>query len=348
MKKILLPFLISCVTTVGAWAGNPERRGQAGASELLINPWAASSGWAGANSGSITGVEALMFNVGGLSKINRTELSLTNMQYLVGADISINAIGLAQRMSETGVLGVSLMGVNWGEFERTTTDDPDNLSGATFSPQFFNLSVAYSQVFSNSISGGVLVKVVSQSIDNVNATGVVLDAGVQYVTGVREQFKFGVSLRNVGPKMRYQGDGLSFRSQNQLPSFDFAADRRSEGFEMPAQLLIGAAYDFDIGAMHRLTAAANFTSNTFTRDVYQLGAEYAFQELFMVRGGYYFQSDNFDEQSYTNALYGPAAGLTAMVPLSKSQPERMLAIDYAYTATRIFSGTHSIGLRLML
>lgn len=30
-------------------AGNPERAGQAGASQLLINPYARSAGWAGAN-----------------------------------------------------------------------------------------------------------------------------------------------------------------------------------------------------------------------------------------------------------------------------------------------------------
>ena len=40
-----------------ATAGNPERAGQAGASQLLINPYGRSAGWAGAN-GALSGREA--------------------------------------------------------------------------------------------------------------------------------------------------------------------------------------------------------------------------------------------------------------------------------------------------
>jgi hypothetical protein len=54
-------------------AGNEQRAGQAGASELLINPWARSSGWGGANTAGIKGLEALNLNVAGtaFTKKNR-------------------------------------------------------------------------------------------------------------------------------------------------------------------------------------------------------------------------------------------------------------------------------------
>ncbi|MDD3744056.1 MAG: hypothetical protein PHX54_10580, partial [Lentimicrobiaceae bacterium] len=48
-----------------AWAGNKDRSGQAGASELLINPWARSSGWGGANVANVRGLEGLFNNVAG-------------------------------------------------------------------------------------------------------------------------------------------------------------------------------------------------------------------------------------------------------------------------------------------
>ena len=47
---MILPFQES-------FAGNEQRAGQAGASELLINPWARSSGWAGANIAGVRGLE---------------------------------------------------------------------------------------------------------------------------------------------------------------------------------------------------------------------------------------------------------------------------------------------------
>ena len=50
MKKSFRYIVMSLVLLLGvsapkAFAGNEDRSGQAGAPELLINPWAASAGW---------------------------------------------------------------------------------------------------------------------------------------------------------------------------------------------------------------------------------------------------------------------------------------------------------------
>jgi hypothetical protein len=65
MKKILVTLFIAIPAVL--MAGNPDRSGEAGASELLINPWAQSSGWYGLNIASVRGVEAPNINVAGLS-----------------------------------------------------------------------------------------------------------------------------------------------------------------------------------------------------------------------------------------------------------------------------------------
>ena len=61
-----------------AWAGNPDRAGSAGATQLLINPWARSSGWALANSSSVRGAEAMFSNIAGLAHTNKTEVVFSN------------------------------------------------------------------------------------------------------------------------------------------------------------------------------------------------------------------------------------------------------------------------------
>ncbi len=63
------------------FAGNPQRVGQAGASELLINPWARTSGWGGANVASVRGLEGIYSNVAGLAFTKKTELIFSNTQW---------------------------------------------------------------------------------------------------------------------------------------------------------------------------------------------------------------------------------------------------------------------------
>src|SRR5690348_18011416 len=61
-----------------AKAGNPARAGQAGASEILIDPWAGTSGFAGANQSCVTGIEAQFLNIAGLAFTPHTEVILGN------------------------------------------------------------------------------------------------------------------------------------------------------------------------------------------------------------------------------------------------------------------------------
>ena len=77
---------------LAALAGNPDRAGSAGASQLLINPWARSSGLANSNMASVVGIESTFGNIAGLAFVDKTELAFTNTQYLVGTGIQINTL----------------------------------------------------------------------------------------------------------------------------------------------------------------------------------------------------------------------------------------------------------------
>ena len=192
------------------FAGNEDRAGEAGASELLINPWTRSSGWGGANTASARGIEAMNLNIAGLSFTKKTEILASNTRWLGGTDINIFSVGLAQKLGETGVLGLTFTALDFGEFEITTVDQPDGGFG-TFDPNFLNVGIAYSKRFSNSISGGVVVRLVTENTADLNATGVAIDAGVNYTTGENDAFKFGITLRNLGPPLKYDGGSVSMK-----------------------------------------------------------------------------------------------------------------------------------------
>jgi Type IX secretion system membrane protein PorP/SprF len=348
MKSFII-LLFACFFATAALAGNDSKRGQAGATELLINPWAKSQGYAGAGTAMITGVESMRFNVAGLAHTQKTELILGHSRWLVGSDIFINSVGFAQKLGENGgTLGLSLMSVDFGELVETTFFQPEG-TGSTFRPVFFNMGLSYAKIFSNSISGGITVRMINESISNATASGVAFDAGVQYQTGERKQFKFGVALRNWGPNMRYSGDGLSFRGTTPSGGGDYQirVDQRSESYEIPTLLNIGVAYDFQLAVDHRITPLFNFVSNSFTKDQIQFGAEYGFRNIFMARVGYDYRQGIFDKENRTDAYSGLALGFTIQYPFGE-EGDKSAGIDFAYRTTDYFAGTATIGLRLTL
>jgi len=347
----LVGLIISPINKI--LAGNPDRAGQAGATELLINPWARSSGWAGSNTAGVKGLEAMFSNVAGTAFTNKTEMLFTRTQWLKGTDININAFGLTQRVGETGALGLSIMSMDFGNIPITTVDQPEGGLG-TYSPQFLNISVSYAKGFSDNIFGGLAAKIITEKTSNISARGVALDAGIQYVAGKHDQLKFGISLKNVGPRMIFSGDGLSFKTPVPVTTQGntMTVDQRSSQYELPSLLNIGAGYDFYLmqdstaKKTNRITAMGTFTSNSFEKDQFKLGVEYGWKEMLMLRIGYAFEKGIFNVDGRTSAFTGPSAGFTFEMPFGKNRST--FAIDYSYRATNPFNGTHSIGARINL
>lgn len=342
------------ITSNHALAGNPERAGQAGASQLLINPYARSAGWAGANSSRTRGLESQYTNVAGLAFTRKTEIMFMRSAWLVGTGININTFGVSQRVGETGALGIGIMSINAGKIERTTEDQPEGGLG-TFTPRFTNIALSYAKGFSDNIYGGITLRVLSEGIDNVKAQGVSIDAGIQYHTGKYDQVHLGVSLKNWGPKMQYKGDGLSI--QNTVTNaygnqYQMTSSSKSAAFDLPALLNIGAAYDFYLtkdttGLLktHRLTVAGNFTSNSFTKDNLLIGVEYGWKEFIMVRGGMVMEQGIFKgDTERTTAFTGPSCGITFEVPIGEKKST--FGVDYSYRFTNPFGGVHSFGARI--
>ncbi len=300
-----------------------------------------------ANSGSISGVEAMFSNVAGLSYVGRTQLSFSNTRYLEGADITINAIGLGQKLGESGVLGLSVMTMNVGDLSITNGDQPAGGFG-TFAPSLSNVSVSFAKSFSNSIFGGLSVRVLSETIADLRTSGVSFDAGIHYVTGPADNVHFGIALRNVGPPVGFEGDGLT--TQGFLltgQTGQLSLEQRSESFELPSLLNIGLSYDFLLSERHALTLAGTYVSNSFTRDNLIVGAEYSFNKIFMLRGAYLYEDGITSDEERSTVYTGISGGLSVELPFGNEKASD-IAFDYSYRATNPFGGTHSVGIRIEL
>lgn len=351
---ILFFLIIGTVINNPIFAGNQDRSGQAGGSELLINPWARSSGWGSVNNASVQGLESMYSNVAGLTYTQKTELLFSRTQWLKGSDVNINAFGLSQRVGKNGVLAFSVMSMSFGECVITTYDLPDGGIGK-FSPSYMNINIAYAKKFTSFLSGGMNFKIISEvGPADASAQGIALDAGVQYKAAMgktrKDTIRIGISLKNVGPKMKFTGDGLSFRSfipgsvDNQM-----TVEQRSEPFELPSLVNIGAMYDLFINDKNKLTFGLNFTSNSFTKDLYTGGLQYTFYNCLMLRGAYTMerQNEEITSDESQNSSRGISGGMTVEIPLSKEKGSTF-AVDYSYRQTYYFNGTHSIGVRVSL
>ena len=350
MKKIQLFLMIfALVGASNMFAGNPDRQGEAGANELLFNPWANSAGLHSMNTSSIMGVAAMRLNVAGISRgYNRMMLSVANTRLYEGSDLQFNALGFVVRMGKTGALGVSLAAVDFGDITVTTQATPDG-NGGTYSPSFYHMGVGYSYTYENKISVGALVRVVGESTSNVSAMGAAIDAGVQYVSGDKDNFKLGISLRNVGTPMKFSGTGLNFRGKNPGDNpndYQITFQHRAEGFELPSQLNMGFSYDYYISKDMYVRGLANFTSNAFSLDQIGGGVEFFFKDLIVLRGAYRYEigATSIEEN---NIYSGFAGGFSVNVPMSKKNKNK-LSLDYSYRTTYRFRGTHNFGVRVVI
>jgi hypothetical protein len=353
MKNRLNKTVVGLVTagvvlTSSLFAGNEDRIGSAGASHLLINPWARGSAIGDAGVANMNGLEATFTNVAGLAFTDKTQIKFNYSNWMGNAGISLNSAGFAQRISESSVFSVSVQSLNYGDIPITTVANPEGNIGF-FSPRANIFNVAYAKEFSSSISGGINFKVISENISNMKATGVAIDAGIRYVTGEQDQIKFGIALKNVGPVMKYRGDGLAQQVSYVSTGFIGSLENRSATYEMPSLLSIGGSYDFIFTEANKLNVAFAFTANSFSKDQFRLGLDYAMttdKMAFNLRGGYIYEKGIFSAENRSNALLGPTAGFSidALVGKSKSA----LGLEYCARFAGVFGIIHTIGATISL
>lgn len=348
MKNILITAFLSLAIIPMLYAGNEDRVGSAGAAHLLVNPWARSSAIGDAGYAQINGLEATYTNIAGLAYTDKTQIKFNYSNWMGSAGVSFNSAGIAQRISEEGVIAISIQSMNFGDIPITTVENPEGNIGF-FSPRTNIFNVGYARKFSSSISGGINFKVISESISNMKANGIAIDAGIRYVTGEEDQLKFGITLKNVGPVMRYSGDGLAQQVEYTSTGFIASLEERSATFEMPSLLCIGGSYDFIFNENNKLNLALGFTANSFSNDQYRIGMDYGMTNekmAFNLRAGYVYEKNLLNAENRSNALIGPSAGFSIDALVGKNKTA--LGLEYCARFAGVFGTIHTIGATISL
>ncbi len=354
------------IFTGNLMAGNDQRIGQAGATQLLYNPWGVSSGLSNSNIASVRGLEAMYQNIAGAVFTQNTELGFTHSRYLAGSNIGVSNLGFVQKLGDENAIVLGVNAYSFGDIPITTTDNPEGGNG-TFNISVNTINAGFSRKFSESIFGGFNLKILSMGISNLSSSGVALDAGIIYKTGFglnklgkkkRDNFFFGITLKNVGPTMVFSGDGLSFRGVTQNTGVTMTMENKAQDFELPTQFMLGMTYIIPLAVKtdtvsnsvksdHTLAISANYAYNSFTRDQYSAGVEYSMKNLFQLRAGYTYEKGVYDNIETAIVYTGPTGGATVKIPMNK-ETGTYIGLDYSYRATRNFDGIHTIGARIIL
>lgn len=323
MKKIIL-ILILIATSI--YAGDVARKGTTGAEQVLIPVGARGIATGGAFLANITGLESIFYNPAGLDVYPQTEAMFSYVNYL--ADINISYFAIGTSLGDIGSIGLDLKTLDFGDIPVTTETFPDG-TGDTYSPSFLTIGFTYSKVLTDRISIGTNLKIISENIQNTNATGFALDAGVQY--RFSEALMIGAAVKNIGSDMSYSGQDLADRTiiPGSIPGSSTGSyEVITEGFQIPSFFQLSMTYALNINEQNNLMFAGAYTANNSFEDIANLGLEYGFMNNFFVRGGYNFLVQNTSEYIY---------GLTFGAGLDyKLGGEVGFVFDYAFRDVKDF------------
>ena len=334
LKRVIFILLILGFSGIETFGGGQNRAGTAGAPELRIPVGARYLAMVGSPIASVTGLEALYWNPAGLDFSPTTANALFSYRSYI-ADMNMNFVAVSGRLGDLGSIGLSFRSLNIGEINVTTMDQPDG-TGQIMNPSYFILGLTYSKQLTDRVSIGASFNLINETIDRAGASGFSFDFGVQYKNLLEVPgFALGVVVKNLGPTMKYDGNGLYVQATSvgdRGPTY-LKVDAASA--ELPTEISVGLSYQRNFDEENSLTLSTTFQNNNYTYDDYKIGLEYDFKDILYVRGGYLYSPQSTDNTPNIFQNYALGMGLNF-----KQFSDINLSIDYAYVPVKYFDANH--------
>ncbi len=260
---------------------------------------------------------------------NNVNVALGQTQWIVDFNYNYGAVALRPADGAYGVFGLSVLSVDYGEFEETIRD-AGAASGyrevGTFSPSAFSIGLSYAKAVSDRFSFGGTAKYVREDLgasavrlqgtsvqrEDNKANAVAFDFGILYKTGFKS-LNFGMTARNFASDLTYA----------------------QESFELPLTFRIGVSMDLiDLTSMdknkHSFLLSVDTERPRDFQEHVNVGGEYVFSNVVALRGGYSLGKGDDTEES---ASFG--GGIK-----TKLGSQGSLRVDYSYTSFGVFDNVN--------
>ncbi len=332
MKKLIITMLaLSFVMNIGY---SQNKLGQTGAQFLSV----VSDAWGGGMAEAMTIIEmnsaSLLFNPAGMARMEATvDVMASQNQWIADITHNIFTVAVSPADGKYGVIGASLMSVDYGELQGTMvwSNDKGYIDTEIIQPTAFAAGLGYAKELSNKFSVGGQIKYIGlnygQSVfpdDDGNADTVkshlafanAFDFGTLFFTGWHS-LAFGMSVRNFSDQVTIEKESfqlpLTFSLGIGMDVFDLIRDRMGD-----QQLKIA------IDALHYRSHPEQL----------KLGIEYRPLNMLALRTGFYTSedenTDSFDENDLTFGIGIQQFGLV---------------FDYAYAPKGVWNEVHRVSAR---
>ncbi len=298
----LLLILLSGQSTAG------NRSGTTSATFLKIPTSARAVGIGGAQVAVANGVSSIPFNPAGMMTVTNYGVGFTYTSWF--ADIQHSFVGVVKNFPGIGAVGMSITMLTTGDIVETTPLFPEG-TGRNFRASDYAFSLAYARQVTDQFRVGINAKYIKSYLFNteVSASTFAFDIGTLYDIAILRSH-IGVSLNNIGKDIQYLEEQSS----------------------IPTALRFGVLVDVLKEANHQVITTLQISRLNDAEEQYNLGAEYVFNNMVALRGGYKFA---YDQEDFTGGL-----GLT-MGTFGVDG-----TLDLAYNNFKYLPGTYSMTFEL--
>jgi opacity protein-like surface antigen len=323
MKKIVSLVLIWFALVTAAFAQNVSKVGTTAAPFLNVGIGARAIAMGGAYVSMANDATAIYWNPAGIANMPGSEAVFNHSEWI--ADINFDFAGVALNLGNLGAFGLFGNFMTIGEMDVTTELYPDG-TGQRFNSGAYTMGATYARSLTDRFALGFNVKYVHEYIMNSAANGLALDIGTVFTTQFRG-LRLGASITNFGTKMRMTGRDLLVQHDTdplrEGNNDKVNANLATDSYEMPLYLRVGMSYNVlqDL-KKHSLWIAVDAVHPSDNVEMVNIGGEYAYSNMFFLRGGY---SSLFSKDAEQGLTLG--AGLRYSFAGSMA-----LKVDYAYEA----------------
>jgi hypothetical protein len=268
---------------------------------------------------------ALYWNPAGLVQFAENQLLASHTEYV--ADIKHDYLGLVYHLSEGDAVGVSFASLHMADMEITTETEPLG-TGRFFSFGDIGLGLTYAKRMTDQFSFGATVRYAEETLDVLKMRSVMVDLGTYYWTGLGNA-RFAVVISNFGSDVAPTG---------KVTRIDGTSVDAFQSFSLPTVFKLGLAMDPVQTEDQRLTVSVQLNHPNDNAENLRLGAEYAWQNVFFLRGGAkrtigqpLFGADATSEESF---MLGAGVRLATAVST--------IGADYAFASFGRLGSVHRI------
>jgi hypothetical protein len=339
IKKVMITGLAVLLVAGMAQAVSFSKVGTAGAQFLKIAAGARAVGMAEAFSAIVDDATAMYWNPAGLAKVKQQEISFTHNNWV--ADIKHEFISYCVPLGSAGTVGLDLTVLTMDEMEITTTIYPEG-TGEFFNCTDWQFSVGYARNLTDKVAFGIAGKYIQQSIWDVKASAVAMDLGITAKTGFKS-LRLAAVMTNFGSDIKFSGGHLQGDiTWNNLPITETSVQRvelLAHSATLPLNYRVGMAYDFIDLPRQKLTMGFDYVHPNDGSEKQNIGAEYAFNNMFFVRTGVRVDVDAQADDNQYSPTFG--FGVNYGFGMVKTR------VDYAYANYGSLETAHRIALGLV-